>query len=221
MKIETRNMIVVLVVISLSVPLFSSPPSNVVDDLWFETKYSYALDLGSDILDITNIALPLTFAFIAKGDDYLGLSLMYATTVAIGYGSRTVLKSVINRNRPYTYDPFFGTSYNSDDRSSFPSGHAMRAFSSASFIQTLFSLHYPNSKWKAPLSITAWSLALTTSLLRIASGSHFITDVVAGAAIGALIGFGVPYLSHTLKIFPKEDIHIAITPGAIAMNYSF
>ncbi|MBK6685696.1 MAG: phosphatase PAP2 family protein [Deltaproteobacteria bacterium] len=82
-------------------------------------------------------------------------------------------------------------------RRSFASGHATAAFTGAA----LTCLHHS----MVPLyggHADAWicggmmGLALTTSLLRVASDQHYATDILGGAAIGLLSGFLVPYLLH-------------------------
>lgn len=83
-------------------------------------------------------------------------------------------------------------------RRSFASGHATASFTGAG----LTCLHHSQDQlwgggWPDGLACgTALGLALTTSLLRVASDQHYATDVMGGAAIGLLSGFLVPYLLH-------------------------
>ena len=57
-------------------------------------------------------------------------------------------------------------------------------------------MKYPDSKWRVPVTVAAYALAGTTASLRIASGSHFSSDVLAGALIGSFSGFIVPFVSY-------------------------
>ena len=54
--------------------------------------------------------------------------------------------------------------------------------------------------------ISSYALASAVGISRVASGNHFITDVLCGAAIGTCCGIVVPFL-HTLnaKINSKSD----------------
>ena len=62
------------------------------------------------------------------------------------------------------------------------------------------------------------SLAVATGVQRILSGNHFITDVLAGAAIGSLTGFVVPFL-HTL---PKsKNLEVAVVPTGFYVQYRY
>ncbi|HUR31206.1 MAG TPA: phosphatase PAP2 family protein [Saprospiraceae bacterium] len=68
---------------------------------------------------------------------------------------------------------------------SFPSGHSMAAWA----IFTLAALLIRKT-W---FSILALFLAFSVSISRVYLMAHFLQDVVAGAAIGFLLGFGVYY----------------------------
>ncbi len=81
-----------------------------------------------------------------------------------------------------------------DSERSFPSRHSILAFASATFTSYVFSTYYPDSDWKVPVSLLSYGLAATTSAFRVASGNHFLTDVVAGALIGTAVGLAVPAL---------------------------
>ena len=64
------------------------------------------------------------------------------------------------------------------DQFSFPSGHTMTAFALAVALGSF----YP------ALSLPLLVLAGTIGLSRIVLGMHFLSDVVAGAALGATLG---------------------------------
>ena len=68
---------------------------------------------------------------------------------------------------------------------SFPSGHSMAAWA----IFTLAALLVRRT-W---FSILALFLAASVSISRVYLMAHFLQDIVAGAAIGFLLGFGVYY----------------------------
>lgn len=130
------------------------------------------------------------------------------------------MKSSIYRLRPYTY--FSGSPDFDDIDESFPSGHSIMAFTGAAFTHMLFALRYPESKFRLPVTIGAWTLAGATVALRVASGNHFLTDVLTGAAIGSLFGVAVPLLAW--KILPSWQegrASLAIGPSIVAVALSF
>lgn len=92
-----------------------------------------------------------------------------------------VLKIVSLRERP-TVDnakgKFFQTSVGFN--SSFPSNHAIIAWSSAAAIA---------SEYNSPMTrITAYGLATGVSLTRVLARQHFPSDVLVGSAVGWMIG---------------------------------
>ena len=92
------------------------------------------------------------------------------------------LKLVSKRPRPYQVEPHCWAMITPQDRFSFPSGHSMTAFS----ITVSVGHFYPD------LEILLLVLALSIAASRIILGMHYLTDVIAGAAIG--IGLGLASL---------------------------
>lgn len=95
-----------------------------------------------------------------------------------------VLKRATARIRPDGGDAGSFFHYGSKDNSSFPSGHAMGAFSVAS----VFAETYRDKRWVPWLS---YGLATLVGASRLALGRHFPGDVVVGAVLGTSIGRGV------------------------------
>jgi len=85
-----------------------------------------------------------------------------------------ILKCIVGRERPEDNDV-------PRCQSSFPSGHATAAFTSA----YVFSSQYPR------LTIPLYVLATSIAISRIYLGKHYPSDVIAGAAIGTAAGFVV------------------------------
>lgn len=65
-------------------------------------------------------------------------------------------------------------------RNSFPSGHTARAFAAAT------CLHRELGNRNVWYSIGGYSIAATTGVLRILNNRHWLTDVLAGTAVGIL-----------------------------------
>ena len=97
----------------------------------------------------------------------------------VGIGIFMLLKKISGRKRPCEIEPHVWAHLLPPDQFSFPSGHTMTAFACA----TAIAFFYPAT---APaLFFFAFSIAVS----RIVLGMHFLSDVVAGALVGALLGW--------------------------------
>jgi len=117
---------------------------------------------------------------------------MYAEAFLLTYGTKDLLKAIVSRHRPYTYAGPIPESEEGDYHNSFPSGHTSLAFLAATFLSYTFAQEYPESSWRIPIAVGSFTLATTIGAARVLSGSHFVTDVLAGAAIGVFWGWLVP-----------------------------
>lgn len=86
------------------------------------------------------------------------------------------IKFLVRRERPVGE---WGGIYRNTDPHSFPSGHAARAFLIAVVATPLAP---------AWLVIALWIWAPLVSLARVAMGVHYLSDVIAGAILGAIVG---------------------------------
>lgn len=187
----------------------------------FSLSFAYDEDLStvSDVtLGLTALA-PSLFVLSAPPSDYLAIGTSYAGTMVVAYATRSVLKHTIERARPYVGESDRPSDM-SEDYESFPSGHALMAFSAAAYTQTLQALWYPDSKAMKAVSYATWGLAATTATLRVLSGNHHLGDVLAGAAIGSAIGFLGPYLTNRLLDRDERAPQILIGP-TVGMQVSF
>lgn len=135
---------------------------------------------------------------------------MYAEAFLWQQGIVQCFKTFVGRPRPYTYsDNFTNPNPGPSDIASFISGHSTAAFMSAFFIGKTYSDIYPHSEGK----IGVWTLGISAAAIcggfRIASGAHFPTDVLAGAAWGAAVGYLIPVL-HKRKIMLGKNKHISL-----------
>jgi undecaprenyl-diphosphatase len=91
------------------------------------------------------------------------------------------LKKLAGRKRPCAIERNCWATLLPPDQFSFPSGHSMTAFS----IAVPLSLFYPSLE--VGLLFCAFSIAASRILL----GLHFLSDVLAGSALGAILGYTV------------------------------
>ncbi len=75
------------------------------------------------------------------------------------------------------------------DQFSFPSGHTITAFA----VAVSLSRFYPD------LAIGLLFCAVSVAASRILLGMHFLSDVLAGAAIGSLLAFRLTIVSYVVK----------------------
>lgn len=91
------------------------------------------------------------------------------------------LKEAVDRPRPPRADPGFDAAVSVPPSPSFPSGHATTTFACACAVAVLVP----------KLRIPALIVAVTVGLARVYLGVHYTLDVLAGAALGSLIGVAV------------------------------
>jgi len=93
------------------------------------------------------------------------------------------LKKAAGRRRPCVFEPHCWSTLLPPDQFSFPSGHTITAFA----VALPLSLAYP--EMAAGLLFCAVSVAISRILL----GMHFLSDVLAGAAIGTVLAFSAAW----------------------------
>ena len=131
------------------------------------------------------------------GDGWLWYALLFAVALfggdervhaiatavpATGAGILTFLwlKKATKRKRPCALEPHCWATLLPPDQFSFPSGHTITAFA----MSVSLSLFYPAV---APvLLFCAFSVAVS----RVILGMHFLSDVLAGSAIGSTLAYG-------------------------------
>ena len=159
---------------------------------------------------------PIGFMFNDKTrDDFIILGVMYGESLLITNGLNMTVKSVAQRKRPFVYndDAPYNDKKKKDAVLSFYSGHTANAFNSAVFVSTVFSDYYPQNQWRYVVWGTSLLAASTTGYLRYYSGKHYPTDIIAGAIIGSITGWGIPAL-HRNK---SENISIKMAVGEESM----
>jgi undecaprenyl-diphosphatase len=140
----------------------------------------FITELGSSYF-ITATGLFLLI-FNRKGLKALGL--LTLSGVAISETVSTVLKGIFSRPRPFFMFKEMNLLCHKSYTGSFPSGHTMLVFTMASLMASL----YPRT------GKVLFVLASVVGLSRVYVGAHFPTDVIAGAALGLLIGRIIAYV---------------------------
>ena len=146
--------------------------------------------------------------------------ILYAESVLLMQGMTLLSKAVFYRPRPYAYRLAELSRLPLPKRAehSFFSNHAAAAFNGAVFAGTVFQRRYPESPWVKPIWIGGMTVATLTAIFRVTSGNHFPTDIVAGALVGSLTGWLIPYLHRS---FPEEKGTAWIVGTGIGIAYHF
>jgi len=111
----------------------------------------------------------------------------------ISQGTTQLIKVSTSRTRPD------GTAR------SFPSGHTASAFATATVLQAELG-------WKA--GVPAYAVATWVAASRVQTERHFLSDVVAGAAIGMLAGRAVTFGAGRARF----AVSPMVVPGGIGVN---
>jgi undecaprenyl-diphosphatase len=183
----------------------ASPTSSGIDssaipffDRLYVTGHSAAMGTVADGMVVVAALLPAVALPGMSLSQTLDTGVMYVETMALAIGASAALKSIVFRYRPYAYAASPSDFSNPDIASSFPSNHSTLAFASAVFAGYLFDRTHPDSPYRWAVWGAGLGLATATASIRVASGDHFLSDVVTGASLGALCGFVVPWL-HTVS----------------------
>jgi membrane-associated phospholipid phosphatase len=121
----------------------------------------------------------------------------------------TIVKRVIGRARPYTWEsagPFdFAPLRWHADFASLPSGHGTTAFAAAFALGALFP------RVRVPL----WILAILIGISRVAVSAHYPSDIVAGAVIGVFGALVVRnwFAARRLGFLVAPDRSVRALPG--------
>jgi len=181
----------------------------------YSPRYSSLLDNTASVVLGAAALMPAVLVPGREAGELLSLGTMYVETLGLAWALDDSLKSLVTRYAPYAFTASgsdFATSV--DINSSIPSKHATLAFASACFAGSVFDRLNPGSPWRPVVWASGLSLAAAISVLRVVSGDHFPSDVLAGAAFGAAIGCLVPLL-HSL---PAGGAGLAFSPSGLMLS---
>ena len=132
-------------------------------------------------------------------EQWLPIVLLYLQSAGLTGAIQTNSSVWIGRVRPITYltNATLGQRTDNANHFSFFSGHASNTAVPLFFMAKVLDDLHPelgNKKWWlygaafAPSAVSGWA--------RMRGGKHFLSDVVAGLAVGAAVGYFVPHFHH-------------------------
>lgn len=196
----------------------------IVFDQIFMNSYNKTLDFVGTGTMILSMASPFVL-FCTPPSQWLTIGTMFAETLLLAQGVKEWIKNLVYRPRPYMYYENFPQDKidDGDWNCSFPSGHTTLSFAGAAFLSYVFSCYYPKSSWKYAVYGISFGTAILTGILRMCSGNHFFTDVLAGAIIGTGCGFLIPFMhSKTYySMFKKKKADVSISPLGFNLKFYF
>ena len=148
----------------------------------------------SDLISYGQVLVPIgVAAFGLEPPDAQDVLARHYQVLTITYGTSYLLKAAIWRARPFLYHANLPEDLARDRTggNSFPSSHVAIAFASATFISTVAD-EYWDERYTTLLSVGSYAAATMAAILRIAAGRHFVSDVLAGAILGIVVGWAVP-----------------------------
>jgi membrane-associated phospholipid phosphatase len=145
------------------------------------------------------------------GEDLLAIS----EAVLLSIDLNLVVKSAAGRIRPAAWAE--GRTDGTDSNRSFYSGHTALAFSLAASAGTVATIRgYKSAPWVWAVGMT---LAAGVGYLRMGADAHWMTDVLAGAAIGGAVGFAVPWTLHRPRGGKPPAVQLLPAPGGFALIF--
>ena len=127
-------------------------------------------ELGDAMLWITSLGAAVAYNTGFSADEHRKLYVLLQV-LCLEEGVSGLLKLLIDRPRP-----------DNSDRGSFPSAHAAFTFAWASFVAT--DLYRQDYHWLFP-----YLVATFTAITRVGGNKHYLSDVIAGGLLGALLGY--------------------------------
>lgn len=177
-------------------------------------------DILSDKTLLASAGLPLLLLGGKETrHDFGKIVVLFGETMLINQGLTDIIKSISLRPRPYVFDENLppSTVLRSNDRASFLSGHTSGSAAASFFFARVFSDYYPDSKLKPYVWGLAIGMPALTGYLRIRGGQHYPTDVIAGYALGAGLGYFIPKF-HKKNRNRNKDLTFSLSPGGFYLG---
>lgn len=180
-----RILLLVLIVHNILWATLDKNVSQYIEDRWHSPTMDKIMAVPNFVSSAWGISLGNLSVFYLGQEKEIATAKLAITAWGFSSGTTFLLKTAFNRPRPSNTDM---PRYNS----SFPSGHTASWFSQA----IIYSAKYPR------LTIPLYAFGTLVGLSRIYYGEHYLTDVLAGAAVGSIAGYITLKLEKQLRKIP-------------------
>jgi membrane-associated phospholipid phosphatase len=172
--------------------------------------------LANGVLPAAVVGHAVLAAWGDGGARQAGEDLLSVTEAALlALDLNELVKGTASRLRPSAWAE--GRTTGTDVNRSFYSGHTSLAFSLASAAGTVATIRkYRSAPWVWAVGMT---LASGVAYLRVAGDAHWVTDVLAGAAVGGAVGFAVPWTLHRPSGGRAPAVQLLPAPGGFALLF--
>jgi membrane-associated phospholipid phosphatase len=182
------------------------------DDVhWFDRSAATTFNAGlmplSRIFDYYAFVAPLPLLLDPSiRRDWITITTMYLETRLFAEALPMLTKLAYPRFRPVVYNPNFSYEFkeNNNDSKAFFSNQSTHVFTAAIFAATVYNDYHPDENTR----FWVWGAALTSAsaigVLRYATGTHYASDLLVGAAIGSALGYFIPKLHMRNKNNSKD-----------------
>ena len=224
------------------------PQHSLSGGLWFDDDVRSALRAHSlanryIFRDASDVGLSLAVTWPFMGDAltaawwYRGsreaaeeMALIDLETLAVTGAIQGATNVLVSRERPYGRDcgseqlpsDSIDCSHSVHYRSFF-SGHSAFSFTGAALICVH---HFENEllgpPWDTLSCAGGYAVAATTATFRVVADVHYASDVLTGALMGTLVGYGVPLLHYSRRGAPATtlgslELHVVPAAGGIGV----
>ena len=196
-------------------------------DRKFAGRYSETADLMSDVgslLAVTPLAIggAALYSGNSSKEQFWTFTLMFSQALLFQHGINVAFRSMEVWPRPYIFATEGKGKKKAEEAEaeaygSFFSGHASAAFTVAVFTSEWFNETHTNPDAQRVVRALAFSLAGFESVLRVAAGKHYPTDILVGAAIGTGVSYGI------LEMHKKKNqmYSLWVGPSAAGITFNF
>jgi membrane-associated phospholipid phosphatase len=212
-----KKRICILLIMMTTPALYSFSVGQNLDYRILKNLQDHRTETGSEVMRWTSnsvVLAPLAPVGMAIGGWAADNKPLLADAATVGASMGTSLalvmgtKYIVRRPRPYIKYEGELVSVTTEPDPSFPSGHTVLAFSTA----TSLSMLYP--RWYVVAPSMLWATAVGFSRLYL--GVHYPSDVL----VGALVGAGVAVFSYYVAQRLREDTPWT-SSNAVVLSYKF
>lgn len=172
----------------------------------------------SDVLLYGSLTMPLLACVTTNhGSEIPAIGVMLFEGFFINDAITNFFKTGVQRYRPFAYNENvpLETKLDPNVRYSFLSGHTSMTAMLSVFSAKIITDFHGDLKFKPLVWGVALAIPAATGYLRYKAGKHFPTDIVAGYALGAAVGYMIP------EFHKKENVSFGLGGAGVALNVRF